>query len=90
MHDDRPSSGKREAIQTKPVLPDPAICRGKLINHPHAVQCLVDWPIYCMYAAKVGGQYFCGHKDRLQFAACAEVEEKGGKGEKIVTAAALG
>jgi hypothetical protein len=49
------------------LLPSPALCRGKLVSHPHAVQCLVEWPIYCIYAAKVGDRYFCGHRDRLAF-----------------------
>lgn len=60
-------SNQRPAAETKPTLPDPAICRGKLVAHPHAVECLVDWPLFCIYAAKVGGKYFCGHKDRLAF-----------------------
>lgn len=79
MHDDKPSSSERDAIQTRPSLPDPIVCRGKTINSPHAVQCLVDWPIYCMSAVKIGGQCFCGHKDRLQFAARAKAGAKSGK-----------
>lgn len=78
MQDYKPSSGNRDVIQTRPTVPNPAVCRGKLIAYPYAVQCLVDWPIYCIYVAKVGDCYFCGHKDRLRFAARAEVDGKRG------------
>ena len=68
MDDRKPDSRKWEAIETKPTLPDPALCRTEIVKNPEATKCLVDWPIYCLYACRLGDQYFCTHKDRFEFA----------------------
>ena len=76
MHTESGANKEWQALQTSPTVPDPAVCRGKIIAEPHAVQCLVEWPIYCLYAARVGKLHYCGHKDRMQFAARAEAEKQ--------------
>lgn len=76
MDHDKPSSSKWKAIETKPALPDPAICRTEIVKDPDATRCLVDWPIYCIYACRIGNIYFCTHKDRLEFAKRGKSDKK--------------
>lgn len=76
MNDDASGSRKWEPIQTKPTLPGPAVCRTEVLSNPEAVRCLVDWPIYCIYACKVAGQFYCTHKDRFEFAKRGETGKK--------------
>jgi hypothetical protein len=58
----------RQPNETQPLLPDPARCRTQLTTTPNALHCLVERPIYCIYACKLGGQYYCTHKNRYEFA----------------------
>jgi len=67
-NEEKSASRQWEPIKTKPVLPDPAICRVQSMGKPGVMKCLVDWPIYCIYAFKLNGGFLCAHKDRLTFA----------------------
>lgn len=69
---DKSSNREWKPIKTKPVLPDPAICRYESMGKPGVMKCLVDWPIYCIYAFKLNGDFLCAHKDRLKFAHSGE------------------
>jgi len=48
-------------------LPDPAICRGRIVIHD-SVECLVPSPADCHYALEYGGAYLCHHPDRADIA----------------------
>ncbi len=58
-------SDSRVGMGPHPALPDPAICRAKIIVQPDLVDCLVAEPERCPYAMNYGGSYFCNNPEKL-------------------------
>ena len=53
-------------MESRHPLPDPAICRAKIIIGPELVECLVAKPMRCRYAMHYGNDYFCNHPEKLK------------------------
>jgi hypothetical protein len=69
-------SDSRVGMKLLPSLPDPAICRAKLIVHPDLVDCLVPNARLCPNAMNYGGAYFCNHPDKLEIVKATEAEKQ--------------
>jgi len=50
------------------VLPDPNVCRTRVLKPVALVECLVDSPQQCAYVLVYGNDFFCRHPDGRSFA----------------------
>ena len=69
-------SDSRVGMGARPSLPDPAICRAKIIVQPNLVDCLVSNPHRCPYAMNYGGAYFCNNPEKLEIVKITEAERR--------------
>ena len=74
------NSDSRVGMKSRPPLPDPAICRAKIIIQPDLIECLVARPMLCPCAMHYGNDYFCNNPEKLEIAKITEAENKRNQG----------
>ena len=66
----------RVGMKSNPPLPDPAICRAKILVQPDLVECLVANSKRCPDAMNYGGAYFCNNPEKLEIVKTTEAAKK--------------